>query len=74
MSTEDLPFDFAGYFVALHEQNRADAAAWWRNSSADDKQKVLDLIVRDYEDPAMEAMSRLALTCLTILAKEDLNL
>lgn len=46
--------------ISDNEQDRAEGEQWWRESSLDSKLAVLRCITREYDDPAMEVMSRFA--------------
>lgn len=59
--------------IAANEQDRAEFADWWRDSTAEDKATVWEAIQRRYDDPVMEIVSRLAQLAFAELAERELR-
>jgi hypothetical protein len=46
--------------ISDNEQDLAEGKLWWQEASLASKLEVLKCINRDFDDPAMEVMSRFA--------------
>jgi hypothetical protein len=58
---------------ADHDQDIENFKTWWRETTTAEKHEVLDVIQRQYDDPRMEIMSRLAQFAFTEMALKEID-
>lgn len=69
--TEDMQKDYLK-IVHLNEQDRANCQLWWDNTTTEEKLEVWALIQTNYDDPAMEIMSRFAQLSFSDMAERQI--